>query len=105
MGHSDWSIVLEGQLGSSLPLPTKAVLRGLQLLVTHLSLSEIAERQFLSRATVKTQTISSCHKLGVSSRSEAVGGAADSELIESAAVSTTRDFNLYPDDVDRRLAR
>ena len=97
-------IVLEGQVGSSSPLLTKAKLCGLPLLATHLSPGEIAARQFVSRATVKTQTISIYHKLDVSSRSKAGGRTRVIGLIESAAVPATRDFHLYPDDPRARLA-
>jgi LuxR family transcriptional regulator, maltose regulon positive regulatory protein len=51
---------------------TTAELRLLPLMSTHLSFREIGERLYLSRHTVKTQSISVYRKLGVSSRSEAV---------------------------------
>jgi LuxR family transcriptional regulator, maltose regulon positive regulatory protein len=51
---------------------TAAELRVLPLLATHLSLREIADRLYVSRNTVKSQTISVYRKLGVSSRSEAI---------------------------------
>jgi LuxR family maltose regulon positive regulatory protein len=51
---------------------TAAELRLLPLLSTHLSFREIGERLFVSRHTIKTQSISVYRKLGVSSRSEAV---------------------------------
>jgi LuxR family transcriptional regulator, maltose regulon positive regulatory protein len=51
---------------------TAAELRLLPLLATHLNLREIAERLYVSRNTVKSQTISVYRKLGVSSRSEAI---------------------------------
>ena len=76
------------------PLLTEAELRVLPLLATHLTVGEIAERQFVSRATIKTQTISIYRKLDVTSRSEAVDRAAEIGLIESAAVPARRDFHL-----------
>jgi LuxR family maltose regulon positive regulatory protein len=105
MDHSDCAIVLDGQFGTSVALPTEAVLRGLSLLATRPSLGEIAERQFVSRATVKTQAISIYHRVDLRSRSEAAGRAADIGVIESAAVPATCDFHLYPDDPRARLAR
>ena len=74
-------------------LLTDAELRVLPLLATHLNIAEIAERRFVSRATVKTQTISIYRKLGVTSRSEAVERAAGMGLIESAIVPPRRDFH------------
>ncbi len=51
---------------------TTAELRLLPLLATHLTLAEIGERLFISRATVKSQTNSVYRKLAVSSRGEAI---------------------------------
>jgi LuxR family transcriptional regulator, maltose regulon positive regulatory protein len=51
---------------------TKAELRVLPLLPTHLTYREIGERLYLSHHTVKTQAISIHRKLGVSSRGQAV---------------------------------
>jgi LuxR family transcriptional regulator, maltose regulon positive regulatory protein len=51
---------------------TTAELRLLPLLATHLSFTEIGQRLFLSKHTIKTQAISIYRKLGASSRSEAV---------------------------------
>jgi LuxR family maltose regulon positive regulatory protein len=51
---------------------TKAELRLLPLLATHLTFPEMGERLYLSRHTVKAQAMSIYRKLGVSSRSEAV---------------------------------
>ena len=42
------------------------------LLPTRLTYSEIGERLFISRDTVKTQATSVYHKLGASSRNDAV---------------------------------
>jgi LuxR family transcriptional regulator, maltose regulon positive regulatory protein len=80
--------------GDAAPLLTVAELRVLPLLATHLNIAEIAERQFVSRATVKTQSISIYRKLDVTSRGAAVDRAADLGLIDSAAVPPRRDFEL-----------
>jgi LuxR family maltose regulon positive regulatory protein len=69
----------ESRNGTS-PL-TPAELRLLPYLQTHLTLSAISERLFVSRATVSTQTTSIYRKLGVSSRLEAVEAAAARGLI------------------------
>jgi LuxR family maltose regulon positive regulatory protein len=61
---------------------TRAELRLLPLLHTHLSFKEIGERLHVSRNTIKTQAISVYRKLGVSSRSEAVAIAEDIGLSE-----------------------
>jgi LuxR family transcriptional regulator, maltose regulon positive regulatory protein len=60
---------------------TKAELRLLPFLATHLSYPEIGERIYVSRHTVKTQAMSIFRKLGVSSRNEAVERAAKVGLI------------------------
>ena len=80
--------------GDAPALLTDAELRVLPLLATHLSIGEIAERQFVSRATIKTQATSIYRKLDVTSRSEAIERAAGIGLIESAAVPPRRDFQL-----------
>ena len=54
---------------------TRAELRLLPLLATHLSFREIGEELHVSRNTIKTQAISVYRKLGVSSRSEAISEA------------------------------
>ncbi len=54
---------------------TAAELRLVPLLSTHLTYSEIGERLYVSRNTIKSQTASIFRKLGVSSRSEAVRAA------------------------------
>jgi DNA-binding CsgD family transcriptional regulator len=51
---------------------TPSELRLIPFLSSHLSLEEIGDRMYLSRATVKTHTDSIYRKLGVSSRSAAV---------------------------------
>jgi LuxR family maltose regulon positive regulatory protein len=61
---------------------TTAELRVLQYLPTHLSIAEIAERLFVSRSTVKTQSIAIYRKLGTSSRGGAVDIARDAQLID-----------------------
>jgi LuxR family maltose regulon positive regulatory protein len=64
---------------------TRAELRLLPLLSTHLSFREIGERLFVSRNTIKTQAISVYRKLGVSSRSDAITRAAELGLVEGGA--------------------
>lgn len=62
---------------------TKAELRLLPYLATHLTFPEIGDRLFISRHTVKTQAMSIYRKLGTSSRSEAVAKASESGLLNS----------------------
>jgi LuxR family maltose regulon positive regulatory protein len=62
---------------------TRAELRLLPLLSTHLSFREIGERLHVSRNTIKTQAISVYRKLGASSRSEAVTVAEEIGLVEA----------------------
>jgi LuxR family transcriptional regulator, maltose regulon positive regulatory protein len=69
---------------------TRAELRLLPWLSTHLSFKEIGERLHVSRNTIKTQAISVYRKLGVSSRSEAVAIAEDLGLIEVAEAQDAR---------------
>ena len=57
----------------------------LQLLPTHLSIAEIADRLYVSRNTVKSQTIAIYRKLGTSSRSGAVEIAAAAGLLGDVA--------------------
>jgi LuxR family maltose regulon positive regulatory protein len=61
---------------------TRAELRLLPLLATHLSFREIGERLYVSRNTVKTQAISAYRKLGVSSRSDAIERASELGLVD-----------------------
>ena len=61
---------------------TGAELRLLPLLSTHLSFPEIAGELFLSRNTIKSQAISIYHKLGASSRSQAVTRSRELGLLE-----------------------
>jgi LuxR family maltose regulon positive regulatory protein len=63
---------------------TRAELRLLPLLSTHLSFREIGERLFVSRNTIKTQAISVYRKLGVSSRSDAIARAGELGLLGGA---------------------
>ena len=62
-----------------------AELRVLQLLPTHLSVGEIADRLYVSRNTVKSQTIAIYRKLGTSSRGGAVEIATAAGLLADAA--------------------
>ena len=57
---------------SELSSLTSAEMRVLRQLATHLTLAEVAQELFVSRATVKNQVASIYRKLGVASRSEAV---------------------------------
>jgi LuxR family maltose regulon positive regulatory protein len=66
---------------------TRAELRLLPLLSTHLSFREIGERLFVSRNTIKTQAISVYRKLGVSSRSDAIARAAELGLVDASVGS------------------
>jgi LuxR family transcriptional regulator, maltose regulon positive regulatory protein len=70
---------------------TRAELRLLPLLATHLSFREIAEQLFVSRNTIKTQAISVYRKLGVSSRSEAVAEAQRLGLGEHLRIVVSND--------------
>jgi len=65
-------------------------MRVLPLLATHLTMAEIAQRSFVSRATVKTQAISIYRKLEVTKRSEAIERAVALGLIDPAAVPRPR---------------
>ena len=76
---------LSSERGSSVPgasALTAAELRLLPLLSTHLSFPEIAEQMFLSRYTIKSQAMSIYHKLGASSRSQAVARSRELGLLE-----------------------
>jgi LuxR family maltose regulon positive regulatory protein len=61
---------------------TSAELRVLRHLPTRLSLGEIAAELFVSRNTVKTQTVAVYRKLDVSSRTEAIDRARELGLVE-----------------------
>ena len=62
---------------------TTAELRLLPMLCTHLSFREIAEEMFLSRHTVKAEAMAIYRKLGVFSRSQAVGRAHELDLLDT----------------------
>jgi LuxR family maltose regulon positive regulatory protein len=66
---------------------TGAELRLLPLLATHLSFREIGDQLYVSRNTVKTQAISVYRKLGVSSRSAAIGQASELGLLEPSTAT------------------
>ena len=63
--------VLKGEMLGASSLTT-AELRVLPLLATHLSLTDISERLYVSRNTIKTHTVSIYRKLGVSTRNETI---------------------------------
>ena len=76
---------LSRERGSSVPgasALTAAELRLLPLLSTHLSFPEIAAELFLSRFTIKSQAMSIYHKLGASSRGQAVARSRELRLLE-----------------------
>jgi LuxR family maltose regulon positive regulatory protein len=79
---ADVSAIPAGVDGQTIRL-SRAELRLLPLLGTHLSFREIGTHLFLSRHTVKTQAISAYRKLGASSRREAVVEATRLALIEA----------------------
>jgi LuxR family maltose regulon positive regulatory protein len=60
---------------------TAAELRLLPLLATHLSYTEIGDRLYVSRNTVKSHAVSIFRKLGVSSRSAAIQHAEEVGLL------------------------
>jgi LuxR family maltose regulon positive regulatory protein len=64
---------------------TTAERRVLQMLPTHLTVAEIADRLYVSRNTVKSQTIAIYRKLGTSSRSAAVSVAVSAGLLDDTA--------------------
>ena len=57
----------------------------LQLLPTHLSVAEIADRLYVSRNTVKSQTIAIYRKLGASLRGGAIEAAVAAGLLPEVA--------------------
>ncbi len=69
---------------------TRAELRLLPLLATHLSFREIGEHLFVSRNTVKTQAISIYRKLGATSRSGTIARAAELGLVDADALHADR---------------
>ena len=60
---------------------TKAEVRLLPMLATHLTFPEIGDRLYISRHTVKSQAMAIYRKLGTSSRSEAIARARESGLL------------------------
>ncbi len=72
-GMAERLATIETRLRSGRALElTPSELRLVPFLPSHLTLQEIGDRVYLSRATVKTHTVSIYRKLGASSRSEAV---------------------------------
>jgi LuxR family maltose regulon positive regulatory protein len=69
---------------------TNAEMRVLQLLPTHLSLPEIADRLVVAYSTVKAQAHAIYGKLGASTRTEAVRAAFDAGLLEPELQSLAR---------------
>jgi LuxR family maltose regulon positive regulatory protein len=74
--------------GGHSPIPSamalsKAEMRVLQLLPTHLSLAEIGEELYIARNTVKSQVAAVYLKLGCSTRTEAVAQARYLGLLQS----------------------
>jgi LuxR family maltose regulon positive regulatory protein len=63
---------------------TRAELRLLPYLATHLTVPEIAGRLFVSRNTVKTEAVSIYRKFGASSRSQAIERAVEVGLLDSS---------------------
>ena len=82
---------------------TRAEMRVLRLLPTHLSFGQIGERLFVSRNTVKTQAVSAYRKLGVTSRREAVEKGVALGLI--VPTSASGDPSSGPDDARDRRAQ
>jgi len=74
----------EGPAGAWAMSLTRAELRLLPYLATHLTFPEIASRLFISRNTVKTEAVSIYRKLTASSRSEAIERAIEVGLLESS---------------------
>jgi LuxR family maltose regulon positive regulatory protein len=77
--------VLDAQtmpLGLHASAMTPAELRVLRYLPTHLTFGAIADELYVSRNTVKTQSIAIYRKLGVSSRDAAVAEARRLQLLE-----------------------
>jgi LuxR family maltose regulon positive regulatory protein len=79
---ASWEAQSVARIGGEWPL-TKAELRLLHFLPTHLSFREIAEQLFVSTNTVKSQAQAIYRKLGVASRAEAVACGQAAGLIHS----------------------
>ena len=89
----DLAARLEVVEGAGLVEPLSAAeLRVLRELPTHLSLREIAESLYVSRNTVKTQTIAIYRKLGVSNRSGAVASGPGARPAEGVTPSVDHPF-------------
>ena len=73
---------------------TRAELRLLPYLATHLTFPEIASRLFVSRNTVKTEAVGIYRKLDASSRSEAIERAIEVGLLESSIYPPPANFTL-----------
>ncbi len=73
---------------------TGAELRLLPYLATHLTFPEIASRLFITRNTVKTESVSLYRKLGASSRSEAITRAIEVGLLESTIMPPAANLTL-----------
>ena len=82
---------LDVPVGGGASSLTRAELRLVPLLCTHLTLNEISERLYVSRNTIRTQTASIYRKFGVSSRSAAVRTMHEQGLIPQDRTGS-RDF-------------
>jgi LuxR family maltose regulon positive regulatory protein len=71
---------------------TRAELRLLPYLATHLTFPEIASRLFISRNTVKTEAVSIYRKLSASSRSKAMERAIEVGLLENSILPPREKF-------------
>jgi LuxR family maltose regulon positive regulatory protein len=95
-GGASQLAALTGALGRPLLTPTSigpsslsnAELRVLSYLPTHLSIGDIAERLFVSRNTVKSQSVAIYRKLGCSTRASAVQIARAFGLIDETIPAT-----------------
>ena len=78
------------------PSLTRAELRLLPLLATHLTFREIGERLYVTQNTVKAQAVSAYRKLGVASRGQAVRRIQQIGLLDAAPRSTLPSDALNP---------
>jgi LuxR family maltose regulon positive regulatory protein len=81
-----------GSVGAWAMSLTRAELRLLPYLATHLTVPEIGTRLFVSRNTVKTEAVSIYRKLGASSRSEAIERAIEVGLLENPLLRPRANF-------------
>jgi LuxR family maltose regulon positive regulatory protein len=81
-----------GSVGAWAMSLTRAELRLLPYLATHLTVPEIGTRLFISRNTVKTEAVSIYRKLGASSRSEAIERAVEVGLLENPLLRPRANF-------------